>query len=57
MALLPMLAGAQVLSRDFNGAAGNKASFNASTKDAHLGNSYITRGNGLIQQHRLHKML
>lgn len=47
IALLPLLAGAQILAWNFNGAAGNEASIAVTTKDANLSTSSITRGSGV----------
>lgn len=47
MALLPVLVWGQVLSWNFNGAAGSEASIAVTTKDANLTTSAVTRGAGV----------
>ena len=47
MALLPLLAGAQLLSWNLNGAAGNEAAITVTAKDANLSSSTLTRGAGV----------
>ncbi len=47
MGLLPLLAGAQVLSWNLNTAAGSEASIPVTTKDANISSSSLTRGAGV----------
>ena len=47
IALFPLLVGAQVLSWNFTGAAGNEPSIAVTTKDANIASSAVTRGAGV----------